>query len=476
MAVCIVDQRGDTQKESCSFTDANGINWCFKAITNVRRAGFDKAFVCCGHLCNCKLFYSSPTDYIIEGVHCRLFDHEREFRKRQRHRLAIEAMAEDCTRRPCEIVRIVKEAVPLTQREEASLTQFVLRKNVTHTKQFPKSIDEFVIPEELKHTISGNDDVGDTLFLLCDSSLEEPHKDRFIIFSSFSMRQRARPAREIFADGTYRSVSNIFATLYTLHTVINNISYPIFFVLTSNEQKLTFKRVFTYIKTYMTRFDTTCVVHVDCQLAAIHAFSEVFRCRIQLCLFHQNQAVWMAVSKFGLAAPYDSKSNVRLQFGFEDFWVCHFFLPKWSRANLKCCSKETPSSDLFASKKNLSNHSKDWFHTIRDIGSCKFQSKCGASTQTANEQTIDVKVFITRCVEKSWSSTQTPFSQSYFDDESTMSRQRHSRRIWAATTWKVQDGEVQSLKTSYPTSSNDSMRVEILSHQDSFLIAFRWSI
>ena len=126
------------------------------------------------------------------------------------------------------------------------------------------------------------------------------------------MRQRAQLAREIFADGTYRSVSNIFATLYTLYTVINQNSYPIFFVLTANEQKHTFKRVFTYIKRYLTRFDTTCVVHVDCQLAAINAFSEVFGCRIQLCLFHQNQAVWRAVSKFGLAAPYNSKSNVKL--------------------------------------------------------------------------------------------------------------------------------------------------------------------
>ena len=222
------------------------------------------------------------------------------------------AMADDCTRRPCEIVRIVKESVPLSRREEASLTQFILRKTTTHTTQFPTSIADFVIPDELKHTISRNDDTGDSLFLLYDSYSEEPNKDRFIIFSSFSMRQRAQLAREVFADGTYRSVSNIFATLYSIHTIINGISYPIFFVLLSNEQKQTFKRVFTYIKTYMTRFDMTCTVHVDCQLAAIHAFSEVFHCRVQLCLFHQNQAVWRAVSKFGLAAPYNSTANVKL--------------------------------------------------------------------------------------------------------------------------------------------------------------------
>ena len=335
MAVCIVDKRGETQKESCSLTDINGVRWCFKAITNVRRAGFDKAFVCCGPRCNCKLFYSSPTDFLIEGVHCCLFDHEREFRKRERLRLAIAAMEEDCTRRPCEIVRIVKKDVPLSSREEASLTQFILRKNVTHAKQFPKNIADFVIPDELKHIIARNVDVGDTLFLLHDSSMEEPNQDRFLIFSSFSMRQRARLAREVFADGTYRSVSNIFATLYTLHTVINNISYPIFFVLTSNEQKLTFIRIFTYIKTYMTQFDTSCVVHVDCQLAAINAFSDVFNCRIQLCLFHQNQAVWRAVSKFGLASPYNSKTNVKLHIWIRRLLSLPFLPPEMIRGNFE---------------------------------------------------------------------------------------------------------------------------------------------
>ena len=68
-------------KESCSFTDESGAHWCFKTITNVHREGFAKAFICCGAGCNCKLFYSSPTNYCAEGVHCCLFDHERAFQK-----------------------------------------------------------------------------------------------------------------------------------------------------------------------------------------------------------------------------------------------------------------------------------------------------------------------------------------------------------------------------------------------------------
>ena len=312
MAVCTIDLRHDTGKESCSLTDENGIHWCFKTITNIHRDGFDKAFVCCGHGCNCKLFYSSPTHFRIEGTHCCLFDHAREFRKRQRLNTAIVLMKEDCTRRPCEVVRIVKEMMHLSRREEASLTQFVSRKINTGANRTPETINDLVVPEELKYTISRNNGVGDNRFLLYDSFSDEPREDRFIVFSSFSMRQRAGLAREIFADGTYRSVSNIFATLYTLHTVIDNISYPIFFVLTSNEQKKIFKRIFTFIKQHLPRFDANCVAHVDCQLAAIGAFLDVFQCKIKLCLFHQNQAVWRAVSRFGLAAPYNTKTNIML--------------------------------------------------------------------------------------------------------------------------------------------------------------------
>ena len=192
------------------------------------------------------------------------------------------------------------------------MAQFVSRKTAIGSRGLPENINDFVIPEELKHTIASNTDVGDTRFLIHDSALDDPHDDRFMIFASFSMRQRARLASEVFADGTYRSVSNVFATLYTLHAVFDNISFPIFFILMSNERKRTFERAFNIVKTHMPQFNNNCVVHVDCQLAAIGAFSDVFRCKVQLYLFHQNQAVWRAVSKFGLATPYNTKTNIKL--------------------------------------------------------------------------------------------------------------------------------------------------------------------
>ena len=54
------------------------------------------------------------------------------------------------------------------------------------------------------------------------------------------MRQRASAAVEIFADGTYRTASNTIATLCTMHTIIDGISFPIFFVVMPSELERAF--------------------------------------------------------------------------------------------------------------------------------------------------------------------------------------------------------------------------------------------
>ena len=71
------------------------------------------------------------------------------------------------------------------------------------------------------------------------------------------------------------------------------------------------------IKPFMRSFSSACDAHVDCQLAAINAFRSVFGCNVRICLFHQNQAVWRAVARFGLAGHYNSvnfpKLHVRIR-------------------------------------------------------------------------------------------------------------------------------------------------------------------
>ena len=105
----------------------------------------------------------------------------------------------------------------------------------------PQTMGELVVPEDLKLITSEHLDFGDNTFLIYDSTSDEPSAERILIFASYSMRQRAALARELYAVGTYRAVSNILATLYTIHTTIDNVSYPIF-ILMPDERSQTFTR------------------------------------------------------------------------------------------------------------------------------------------------------------------------------------------------------------------------------------------
>ena len=62
----------------------------------------------------------------------------------------------------------------------------------------------------------------------------------------------------------------------------------------------------------MTKFDASGVVHTDCQRSAINAFKWTFGCKVKLCLFHINQALWRYVSKVGLAPAYNDATRPRL--------------------------------------------------------------------------------------------------------------------------------------------------------------------
>ena len=306
------ESQSDTKKESCCVVESNGHVWCFKSIVNIKTRGYTKTFICCGQRCNCKVFFTDQVNFVVDGFHTCLFDHEREFRKRQRNKIAQDAMKFNMTLRPRDVVEHVKTRVRMTTSEERALFKYVSRNIARCCPNVPRSMAEFVIPDELKRTITEHGDVGDSDFLIHDSTTGEDAHDRIIIFASYGMRRRAAMTKELYADGTYRTISNLFGTLYTIHGDVDGTLYPIFFILMENEQKTSFARAFEFTKPFLQSFNEQCVVHVDCQIAAIGAFKGVFGCRIRLCLFHQNQSVWKAVSRYKLAAAYNSMTNKRL--------------------------------------------------------------------------------------------------------------------------------------------------------------------
>ena len=138
----------------------------------------------------------------------RLFDREREFRKRQRNKHAQDAMKFDMTLRPRDVVGHVKTRVRMTTSEERTLFKRVSRNIARCCPNVPQITAEFVVPDELKQAVTEQDDVGDSDLL---STTVQPEKapTTAIIFASYGMRQRAAISKELYADNTYRTISNI---------------------------------------------------------------------------------------------------------------------------------------------------------------------------------------------------------------------------------------------------------------------------
>ena len=92
-------------------------------------------------------------------------------------------------------------------------------------------------------------------------------------------------------------------------------------------KKTTSTMAFDFTKPFLQSFNEQYVARVDCQMAAIGAFKDVFGCRIRLCLFHQNQYDWKAASMYKLAAGYNSMANKRLHIWIRR-WLSLPFLPE----------------------------------------------------------------------------------------------------------------------------------------------------
>ena len=154
MSVALFDTHDEGKSVSCCFTDEAGAHWCLKMIKNVNPGRFSNVFVCCGHLCNFKLFYASPSDFCVSGFHRCAFDHEREYRKRVRNQMAMDIIREHVILRPRDVVEMVKRDIELTEREKKSLHQFVSRHLSIHCSRALRSLQELVIlgPPSFPHS------------------------------------------------------------------------------------------------------------------------------------------------------------------------------------------------------------------------------------------------------------------------------------------------------------------------------------
>ncbi|ELP90224.1 hypothetical protein EIN_106330, partial [Entamoeba invadens IP1] len=208
-------------------------------------------------------------------------------------------------------------------KDHRSINKYITRLQERLLGSNPQTIEDINFTEVLKTTlIPQNESNPDNTFLFYDSFTETQTLSRFFIFSSCTQRHIASKSEEVFGDGTYRITPNTITCLYTLHSLIDNTCYPIAFLLLPNDTEETFVRALKVLKPFLINVK---IVHCDCQISALNAFSKVLGANIKLCLFHLNQAVFRMLGKKGLSKEYIENAKLHL-------WVRRLFglpfLPK----------------------------------------------------------------------------------------------------------------------------------------------------
>ena len=230
------EPQSDRKKELCCVVESNGQVWRFKSIAIIKTGGYTK-FVCCGQRCNRKVFFADQVNFVVDRFRTRLFDREREFRKRQRNKHARDAIKFDMTLRQHDVVDHVKTRVRMTTSVERTLFKCVSRNIARCCPNVPQITAEFFIPDELKQAVTEQDDVGDSNLL---STTVQPEKTPTTA-SSFSRRtacDNALQSRRNCTPTIHIEQFPTSETIYTIHGDIDGTLYLIFsFQLKTNRKR-----------------------------------------------------------------------------------------------------------------------------------------------------------------------------------------------------------------------------------------------
>lgn len=148
-------------------------------------------------------------------------------------------------------------------------------------------------------------------FVLFDSG--QGDEDRIIVFGTASNLVRLVSCDKWFADGTFRTVPNLFYQLYSIHGMLEDEIFPPVYALLPNKSQKTYERFMRELKRLNSSLNPRTVT-MDIELAAINAFQAVFlEIHIHGCFFHFGQAIMREIAANGLKKDYESDEDFSIQ-------------------------------------------------------------------------------------------------------------------------------------------------------------------
>jgi len=169
----------------------------------------------------------------------------------------------------------------------------------------PLTLTDITIPNNYSQTIDGRQ------FLINDI---EPVENRILVFATEKNLDLLAKSDHWFSDGTFKSCPPLFAQVYTIHVIKNNLVIPVVFSLMPDKTQSSYERLFTAIKTHNNNLNPKTIM-TDFEQSSINAFKIQFQNAKQNgCFFHQTQCVWRKIQTIsGMVEKYKTDSEFSLQ-------------------------------------------------------------------------------------------------------------------------------------------------------------------
>ncbi|CAB4439709.1 unnamed protein product [Rhizophagus irregularis] len=175
----------------------------------------------------------------------------------------------------------------------------------------PQSLDQLIIPENMRKTLNGSD------FLIKDLTIGE---EKVLIFTTTSNIKYLAQSNFWLADGTFKTVPTIFRQLYTIHGSIgsneNSRIMPLVYALMSNKSEVAYRALFQELIDFGYEHDVDLqpqFIITDFEIAAINAIRAEFQgVQNKGCHFHLSQNIYRKVQELGLTVQYGTDETFSL--------------------------------------------------------------------------------------------------------------------------------------------------------------------
>ena len=146
-------------------------------------------------------------------------------------------------------------------------------------------------------------------FLLFDCG---PSEETIIIFSTKQNLQLLLKSKNWYADGTFKTVPQIFVQMYTIHCVHLNNVIPAVYALLPNKTQQTYTEMFQALKSLQDGLNPTSIM-VDFEKSAVNAIHQEFgETKVQGCFFHFTQSFWKHIQRCGQQQRYVTDADFAL--------------------------------------------------------------------------------------------------------------------------------------------------------------------